>query len=197
MGELLSKRSKARVLLEASTESEWVARYLEELGYEVVVADPNFAPMYATRSRRVKTDKRDARSLAEACKLGAYRPAHRTSDAKRHMKAQLAVREALVRTRTRYISLVSSLVRYEGLRIADGEAESFVKRVADLVLPGSLMAQVAPLLSLHPSDPALSLNTAPIPPIRERGAACKPSKRKQSPGAGRHGGLGKNHAPAQ
>ncbi len=40
LGELLSKRSRARVLLEASTESEWVARYLEEMGHEVVVADP-------------------------------------------------------------------------------------------------------------------------------------------------------------
>ena len=101
LAELLGKRPKARVLLESSTESEWVARCLEELGHEVVVADPNFAPMYATRSRRVKTDKRDARTLAEACKLGAYRPAHRTSDERRHLRAQLAVREALVRTRTR------------------------------------------------------------------------------------------------
>ena len=42
-----------------------------ELRYEVIVADPNFAPMYATRSRKVKTDKRDARTLAEAWKLGA------------------------------------------------------------------------------------------------------------------------------
>jgi transposase len=41
--------------MEASTISEWVARLLEELGYEVVVADPNYAPMYAQRSRRVKT----------------------------------------------------------------------------------------------------------------------------------------------
>jgi transposase len=70
-------------LIESSTESEWVARSLEGLGHEVVVADPNFAPMYATRSRRVKTDKRDARTLAEACKLGAYKPAHRTSEVSR------------------------------------------------------------------------------------------------------------------
>ncbi len=40
----------ARILLEASTESEWVARHLESLGHEVIVAGPNFAPMYATRS---------------------------------------------------------------------------------------------------------------------------------------------------
>ena len=76
----LGKRGRARVLLEASTESEWVARCLERLGHEVIVADPNFAPMYATRTRKVKTDRRDARALAEACLLGACRRAHRLSD---------------------------------------------------------------------------------------------------------------------
>jgi len=77
---VLGERPRARILLEASTESEWVARHLESLGHEVIVADPNFAPMYATRSRRVKTDRRDARTLAEAGRLGAYRSAHRASD---------------------------------------------------------------------------------------------------------------------
>jgi len=67
---------------------------LEELGHEVVVADPNYAPMYAQRSRRVKTDKRDAQALAEACKLGAYRPAHRTSDEQCHVRALLTVRDS-------------------------------------------------------------------------------------------------------
>src|SRR5579885_2407086 len=72
-------RPQARVLLESCTESEWVARILEGLGCEVVVADPNYAPMYSHRSRRIKTDRRDARALAEACRVGAYRAAHRTS----------------------------------------------------------------------------------------------------------------------
>jgi transposase len=70
---VLGKLPRARVLIEASTESEWVARCLEELEHEVIVADPNFAPMYATRSRRVKTDRRDARALIDACRLGADR----------------------------------------------------------------------------------------------------------------------------
>ena len=38
-------RPRARSLLEASTESEWVARHPETLGHEVLVADPNDAPM--------------------------------------------------------------------------------------------------------------------------------------------------------
>ena len=52
-------RPHARILIEASTESEWVAQHLETLGHEVVVADPNYALMYGHRSRRVKTDRRD------------------------------------------------------------------------------------------------------------------------------------------
>jgi transposase len=147
--ELLAKRAPARVLIESSTESEWVARYLEELGLEVVVADPNFSPMYATRSRKVKTDKRDARTLAEACRLGAYRPAHRTSDRQRHIRAQLAVREAMVRTRSRYISLISTLLRRDGLRIhQSGYSPTFLKRLARLELSASLREEIAPLLLL-------------------------------------------------
>jgi transposase len=59
--DVLGDRPRVRILLEASMESEWVARCLEGLGHEVIVADPNFAPMYATRSRRNKADRRDAR----------------------------------------------------------------------------------------------------------------------------------------
>ena len=38
-------RDRMRILLESSTESEWVATGLDELGHEVIVADPNFAGM--------------------------------------------------------------------------------------------------------------------------------------------------------
>jgi hypothetical protein len=36
---------------------------LEGLGHEVIVADPNFAPMYATRDKKIKTDKRRPRPV--------------------------------------------------------------------------------------------------------------------------------------
>jgi len=139
-------RKRAKVLVEASTESEWVARLLEEMGHQVIVADPNFAPMYAQRSRKVKTDRRDARALVEACRLGAYRLAHRTSDEQRHVRAQLAVRTALVRTRTRYINLIKALLRYEGLHMRTGNATTFSRRLKELTLLGHLHEQIEPLL---------------------------------------------------
>ena len=122
-------RPPARILVEASTESEWVACHLEQLGHEVVVADTNFEPMYATRDKRIKTDKRDARALCEACRLGAYRLAHRTSERQRRVRSQLLVRSTLVRTRSKYISLFGSLARQEGCRIATGGSNNFCARV--------------------------------------------------------------------
>ena len=145
---VLGARPPARILVEASTESDWVARHLESLGHEVIVADPNFAPMYASRSRRVKTDKRDARTLAEALRLGAYRTAHRVSPARRHMRAELAVREALVRTRTRYVSLAKALIRRDGLRLPNSEARFVADRIEALPLGASLEAELSPLVDV-------------------------------------------------
>jgi transposase len=146
LSDFFGPRAPARVLLESATESEWVARCLEACGHEVVVADPNFAPMYATRSKKVKTDRRDARALAEACRLGAFRPAHRASDEQRRVRARLSIREALVRSRGRHISLVRALLRREGLRVADGATERFVARVAKVDVPTDLRAEIEPLL---------------------------------------------------
>ena len=67
---VFGERPRARIVLEASTESEWVASHLESLGHDVIVADPNYAPMNANRSSRTKADERDARTPADACETG-------------------------------------------------------------------------------------------------------------------------------
>lgn len=145
---LLGSRPPARVLLESSTESEWVAAHLESLGHEVIVADPNFAPMYAHRTRRSKTDKRDARALMEACQKGTYRPAHRLSAERRHVRAELAVRDALVRTRVRYIALAKALVRRDGLRVPSSTSRLVPRRIQELELPVTLHEELAPLFAV-------------------------------------------------
>lgn len=146
--EVFRRRTPGRLLMEACTESEWVARVLESLGYEVIVGDPNYAPMYAQRSRRIKTDRRDALALAHACRVGAYRPAHRLSNPRRHVRGLLATRDALVRTRTRWILLVRDLLRREGLRVRSGKAECFAARVRELDVPTDLRVEVDPVLDL-------------------------------------------------
>jgi transposase len=143
----------ARILLEASTESEWVATHLEALGHTVIVADPNFAPMYATLTRRIKTDRRDAQALMEACGLGAYREAYRLSPARHHLRTLLGVRDTLVHTRTRWIAVCRTRIRALGLRVPSGGTERFGARVAALDLPTrapTLGAELTPLLAPLP-----------------------------------------------
>jgi len=144
--EALGRWPGSQVLVEACNESEWVARHLESRGHTVVVADPNYTPMYGHRHKAYKTDRRDAWALASASAQGLFRRAHRTSEARRVVRAELVTREALVRTRSRYISVIRARLRGEGWRLRSGDVTSFVARVNELPLEPELLAQVQPLL---------------------------------------------------
>jgi transposase len=141
-------RARMRILLESSTESEWVATCLEELGHEAVVADPNYAAMYGMRTRRIKTDRRDVAALAEANRTGIYRPAYRVSAAQRAIRQRLLVRSQLVRMRTQIINLLRSQVRATGRRVTTGAAETFAHRFAALELPAPVSEALRPLAEL-------------------------------------------------
>jgi len=139
-------RPRARVLIEASTESEWVAQVIESVGHEVIVADPGYAPMYPRRGRRQKNDRRDAGALAIANRAGTYRAVHRVSAAQRQVRAVLTVRDQLVAARTRLIAVVRALARGEGVRVPSCATEGVVPQVEAAGLPPALAATVAPLL---------------------------------------------------
>lgn len=64
------------------------------------------------------------------------------------MRAHLAVRETLVRTRSKYISLIGALARREGCRIEAGPSPSFARRVEAAGLPAHTLAQIEPLLGM-------------------------------------------------
>ena len=144
---LFGGRARMRILLESSTESEWVAQSLEQLGHEVIVADPTYIAMYGTRSRRVKTDRRDVAALADACRRGIYRPAHRVAHATQIRRQHLRTREHLIRMRTQTINAVRAILRQAGHRVPSGSTRTFVQRVTPLELATDLHAVIAPLLA--------------------------------------------------
>jgi transposase len=134
-----------RILLETGTESEWVAQALEAAGHEVIVADPNYAPMYGELLRKVKTDRRDAVALAEANRRGWYRPTHRVSATQRETRQILRARRLLVSTRSSSVSLIRSLLRQSGYRLASGSCGTVPARVVRLAVPAVLGDTLAPL----------------------------------------------------
>lgn len=162
-----------RILLETGTESEWVAQALEAAGHEVVVADPNYAPMYGELTRRVKTDRRDVTALAEANRRGWYRVTHRACAHQRETKQILRSRRFLVQTRSGAVSLVRALLRQSGYRLATGSCETVPARVARLAVSGALAETLAPLCrqiaaltaEIHALDARVQTRTAGDPVV--------------------------------
>ena len=138
-------RVPMRLLLESSTDSEWVAVLLESFGHDVIVADPSYLPMYGARQRKVKTDQRDVRALATACREGHYRRAHRVAPATRTLRQELRVRRHLVQMRTQTINVLRALLRQEGLRLPSGDASAARARLARVALPAPLACVLEPI----------------------------------------------------
>jgi transposase len=134
-----------RILVETGTESAWVAQALEAAGHTVVVADPNYAPMYGEIRRTVKTDRRDVVALSEANRHGWFRATHRVSRAQRDVRQVLRSRRHLVQMRAGTISLIRSLLRQEGFRLPTGSSARVPARLAVLEIPAGLRATLAPL----------------------------------------------------
>jgi transposase len=146
--QVFGDRAPMRVLLETGTESEWVAQTIEACGHVVIVADPNYALMYGVHVRAVKTDRRDVAALAEACRLGIYRAAHRVTPAQRQVRRKLRVREQLIRMRTQAINLVRAQLRQEGHRLSSGASPSVAARCRRIPLDAALHDALMPVLTL-------------------------------------------------
>jgi transposase len=114
----------------------------------VIVADPNYALMYGVRVRAVKTDRRDVAALAEACRLGIYRPAHRVSATQRRVRRMLRGRELLVRMRTQAINLLRAQLRQEGYRLPSGASYTAAARCRRLGVSTDLQEDLAPILTV-------------------------------------------------
>jgi transposase len=145
---VFGERAPMRVVLESGTESGWVASVIEGCGHEAIVADPNYTLMYGARARAVKTDRRDVAALAEACRLGIYRRAHRVSPGQRQVRRVLRIREQVVRIRTQLINLLRAQLRQEGYRLPSGGSEAAAARCRRLALPDGLTTDLAPLLAV-------------------------------------------------
>lgn len=145
LADVFAARPPMRILIESCTHSEWVAQQLEGYGHEVIVADPNYTPMYEQRVRKIKTDRRDAVALARACRRGIYRRAHRVSGEQRHRRRMLRIRRQLVQMRGRAVQTIGAFLRQEGLRLPRGHADSVLDRLARVVMPPALAQVLRPL----------------------------------------------------
>jgi transposase len=133
--------------IEACPLSEWLHRELREAGIPVVCIETRHAQRFLS-SRLVKSDKNDARGIAEMMRLGHYRPVHVKSPAAQSMRTTLAVRMQLVASQLQVEGTIRGLLK----KIGAIHRNRFAARVIELLelaaLP-ELTAAIQPLLRVR------------------------------------------------
>ncbi|HZD03955.1 MAG TPA: IS110 family transposase [Longimicrobiales bacterium] len=143
--ETFGRLAPLRVAIEAGTHSPWVSRHLEELGHEVVVANPRQVPLITRHLP--KSDETDAETLARLALVDRrlLRPiSHRSQTSQEHL-VLLRARAAAVTTRTQLINTLRGLVKPFGQRLPSCDADRFADQVREH-LPEALAPALLPLL---------------------------------------------------
>jgi transposase len=139
-----------RVGMEASPMSEWLVRGLAEHGIDAVLMETRQARK-ALSAMTVKTDRNDARGLAQLLRMGRFRPVHVKATSARGQRARLAARTTMLRQTQDLENSLRGLLRGFGLRVPT------LRR-------GSRADAVRALVDGHPNLPG---NVEPLPQARE------------------------------
>jgi transposase len=142
-----SEQQPMRIAIEAGTHSPWVSLLLEELGHEVLVANPRKTKLIYANKR--KNDKLDAENLARLARVDAklLSPIEHWGENSQAHLAIIRSREALVGSRTQLINHVRGAVKSFGARLPKCSARSFHNRVTEEI-PQALRAALEPILQI-------------------------------------------------
>jgi transposase len=139
-------RQVTRIGLEAGPLSQWLHAGLSAAGHDVVLLETRHVKA-ALSAMTVKTDRKDARGIAQLLRMGWYRPVHCKAVPAQELKALLTARKLLV-CKTRDLELaVRGLLRNFGLKVGVVSKGKFVGRVRELVGGQAVLeAVIEPLL---------------------------------------------------
>lgn len=129
-----------RVGHEATNWSAWLHRELEQRGVPMVLLKTHHTARML-EAQRNKTDKNDARGLAQLVRSGWFKPVHAKSDASNRIKLLLAHRRTLKRKLMDIENEIRQSLKMFGLMVGRRvQRASFQTRVSTLVADDPLLA---------------------------------------------------------
>ena len=134
-----------RVGLEAGPLSQWLFAAMREAGLAVELLETRHV-RDAFKAMPVKTDRKDARGIAQLMRLGWFRPVHCKSAPAQETRALLTARKLL---QTKHIDVEMSLrgvLRGFGLKVGPTTPRSFAARIRELVEGHPVLTAVAEAL---------------------------------------------------
>lgn len=123
---------QALVGLEAGPLSEWIARGLENAGAQVTLMETRQVRA-ALSSMVVKSDRNEARGMAQLLRMGWFRPVHLKSVDAREQRALLSARTTLARRLKDVENSVRGLLRGFGLKLGPVRRRRWEARVQEIV----------------------------------------------------------------
>jgi transposase len=122
----------ARIGLEAGPLSQWLHAAMREAGLAVELLETRHV-RDAFKAMPVKTDRKDARGIAQLMRLGWFRPVHCKSAPAQETRALLTARK-LVQTKCLDVEMgLRGVLRGFGLKVGPTTPRSFAARIRDLV----------------------------------------------------------------
>jgi len=122
------RRRYAHVGLEAGSISSWLQGELARKGLRAVCIETRHAHKVLS-ARRNKTDRNDARGIAELMRLGSFRPVHAKSVQSRQIKAVLTARRLLIQKRVDIEEAIRGLLLQGGHKLGRSQARGYEERV--------------------------------------------------------------------
>jgi transposase len=135
--------------LEAGPLSQWLFAAMKQVGLAVELLETRHVRT-ALQTMPVKTDRNDARGIAQLMRLGWFRPVHCKSLAAQETRAFLTARK-LVQSKLSDIEMsLRGILRGFGLKVGPTTPKRFARRIEELVAEHSTLEVIAKaLLSAH------------------------------------------------
>lgn len=134
-----------RIGLEAGPLSQWLYAAMRDIGLPVELLETRHV-RDAFKAMPVKSDRNDARGIAQLMRLGWFRPVHCKSVAAQETRALLTARK-LLQTKHHDVGLsLRGILRGFGLKVGPTTERSFAGRVRELVAGHPTLTTVAEAL---------------------------------------------------
>jgi transposase len=139
----------ARIGLEAAPLSQWLYAAMRKAGLAVELLETRHV-RDAFKAMPVKSDRNDARGIAQLVRLGWFRPVHCKSIGAQETRAMLTARK-LVQSKLRDVeNSLRGILRGFGLKVGQTTARRFAGRIRELVAGHPSLEMIAEaLLSIH------------------------------------------------
>jgi transposase len=131
-----------RVGLEAGPLSQWLHAGLKRAGFDTLLLETRHVKA-ALSAMMVKTDRKDARGLAQLIRMGWFRPVHAKSMGSQEVRALLVARKQLLGRLIDVELSIRGILRDFGLKVGVVTRKGFEGRIRELVTGHITLERIA------------------------------------------------------